>query len=65
MPVDPLFLLVGLALLLVVVVLLLGVGNFARGGDARKSNKLMQWRVAAQFGAVVLIVLFVLLRKGG
>ncbi len=65
MPIDPLFLLVGLALLLVVGVLLLGVGNFAKGGDPKKSNKLMQWRVGAQLGAIILIVIFVLLRRGG
>ncbi|KAA2314912.1 twin transmembrane helix small protein [Pseudooceanicola sediminis] len=62
---DPVFLAVAAAVLLVALILALGIGNFAKGGDARKSNKLMQWRIIAQFGAVILIVLFVLMRRGG
>ena len=48
-----------IACLAVLAVLLLGLGSFARGGafHARNANKIMQLRVAAQFIAVVLIVL--------
>ncbi|NIZ08188.1 twin transmembrane helix small protein [Pseudooceanicola sp. HF7] len=62
---DPLFLVAGGAVLLVAVILMLGIGNFAKGGDSKRSNKLMQARIIAQFLAVVLILLFVLIRQGG
>ncbi|WP_037228464.1 twin transmembrane helix small protein [Roseobacter sp. GAI101] len=65
MPADPLFVLVVIAVLAVVVVLILGLGGFAGGGDfnKRNSNKLMRWRIIAQFIAVVLIVIYVYFRK--
>ena len=62
---DPLFLVVAAAVLIVAVILLLGIGNFARSGDPKTSNKLMKWRIIAQFIAVALILLFVTIRRGG
>ena len=65
---DPLFLLIIAICLLVAVILALGIAQFVRGGieGAKKSNKFMQARIAAQLVAVVLVVLFVWLRnKGG
>jgi len=64
---DPLFIVVAIACLLVVLVLLVGVGGFARGGafNAKYANKIMRLRILAQFIAVVLIVLFVWLAKRG
>ena len=64
---DPLFYLIALACLATLAVLALGIGGFARGGEdrGRKSNKLMRWRIAAQFVAVVLIAVFVWLRGQG
>jgi len=64
---DPLFILIVLACLAVVVVLMLGLGGFAKGsGWAQKnSNKLMRYRIGAQFVAVLLIVAYVLLRQSG
>jgi ABC-type anion transport system duplicated permease subunit len=64
---DPLFIVISIALLAVVGILLFGIGSFAKGGEfSRKySNKAMQWRIAAQFIAVLLILLFVWLRRGG
>ncbi|MGZ2256224.1 twin transmembrane helix small protein [Roseobacter sp. A03A-229] len=64
---DPLFILIVLACLAVVVVLMLGLGGFAGGGEFNKknSNKLMRYRIAAQFIAVLLIVLYVFLRQQG
>lgn len=61
---DPLFLLVVLAVLIVLGILMLGIGSFGKGGEfARKnSNKLMRWRIGAQFVAVGLILLYVWLR---
>lgn len=58
---DPLFIVAVIACLAVVVVLMIGVGAFARGGEFNRkySNKLMRLRLLAQFVAVILIVLFV------
>ena len=41
----------------VVVVLALGIGNFGKGGaeGARKSNRMMWWRIGLQALAVALI----------
>lgn len=63
---DPLFWVVAAAALSVLVILVIGVGGFARGGEfARKnSNKIMRLRIAAQFVAVLLILLFVWVRGG-
>lgn len=46
----------------VLLVLLVGVGAMARGGDfnRRNANKLMRWRVVLQLVAVVLFLLLVL-----
>lgn len=64
---DPLFVLIILACIAVVVVLMLGLGGFAGGGEFNKknSNKLMRYRIGAQFIAVVLIVIYVYLRQTG
>lgn len=63
---DPLFIVVALACLAVLAILMLGIGGFAKGGDFNKkhANKIMRWRIAAQFIAVALILLFVWLRSG-
>ena len=63
---DPLFWLVAAAVLIVLFILLLGIGGFGRGGEFNKkyANKIMRWRIGAQFVAVLLILLFVYLRKG-
>ena len=65
MPSDPLFIIVGLAVLLVVVVLMFGLGGFASGGafNKRNANKIMRLRLITQFIAVLLIVAYVYLRK--
>ncbi len=62
---DPLFILILLACFAVVIVLVTGLGGFAKGsGWAQKnSNRLMRYRLAAQFVAVVLIVIFILIRR--
>lgn len=63
---DPLFLLVAAACIVVALILARGISYFGKGGveAAKKSNKMMQYRIAAQFVAVVLVVLFVWLRGG-
>ena len=61
---DPLFIVVALACLVVVAILFLGINSFRKGTaeSAKQSNKFMQARIIAQFVAVILIVIFVILR---
>ncbi len=54
-----------LAMVSVAAVLLVGLRNMLRQGDANLSNKLMQMRVFLQFVAVVVIVLVVYLSRQG
>ena len=51
----------------VAIILLFGIGTFTRGGEfnRRNANKIMRWRLAAQFVAVILITLVVYLRGNG
>lgn len=49
----------------VAIVLVRGLWNLMKGGDANKSNKLMQMRVLLQLIAVVLIVATIWLARGG
>ena len=64
---DPLFILVVIAVLIVVGILLLGVGSFGKGGEFNRkyANKIMRYRIGAQFVAVLLILLYVFLRRQG
>lgn len=64
---DPLFIIVAIACLLVLGILLTGIGGFARGGDFNKkhANRIMRYRIYAQAVAILLILLFVLIRRGG
>ena len=58
---DPLFIIVILAMAAVVIILMIGIGGFGRGGEFNRkyANKLMRLRIFAQFIAVLLILLFV------
>ena len=62
---DPLFYVVAASMLLVVVILMIGIGSFAKGGDfnRRNSNRLMRYRIYAQAVAVALILMFVAVRR--
>jgi hypothetical protein len=62
---DPLFYMVALGCVAVLVILLVGVGGFAKGGEfnRRHGNRIMRWRVIAQFVVVLLLVGFVWLRS--
>lgn len=64
---DPLFILVVVACLIVLGILMLGVGSFGKGGEfhRKNANRIMRWRVGAQFVAIILILLFVYLRGRG
>lgn len=58
---DPLFIIAAIACLVVLAILLVGIGGFAKGGDFSKkhANKIMRYRIMAQFVAVILILVFV------
>lgn len=62
---DPFFYVIIIACLAVAAILIWGVTLFGSGGDGKKSNKVMQLRIAAQFVAVVLIVGFAYFRSQG
>lgn len=64
---DPLFVVAALAVFAVLVILMIGIGSFAKGGEfnKRNANKLMRYRIYAQAFAVLLIVGFAWLRSRG
>ena len=64
---DPLFILVAIAVLIVLLVLLTGIGGFAKGGDFNRkhANRIMRYRIYAQAVAIVLILIFVAVRRSG
>lgn len=64
---DPLFILVALACGAVAIILLMGISTFGKEGveSSKRANKFMRWRIIAQFIAVVLILLFVYIRRQG
>jgi uncharacterized membrane protein affecting hemolysin expression len=57
---DPLFILIAVVCLVVVIILMVGIGAFAKGGEFNRkhANRLMRYRIAAQAAAVLLIVAF-------
>ena len=64
---DPLFILATVVCLIVLVILMIGIGVFTKGGETSRkySNKLMRYRIIAQALAVVVIVLFAWARSRG
>lgn len=64
---DPLFIVVAVACLAVLIILLIGIGGFAKGGDFNRkhANRLMRYRIYAQAIAVALILIFVFVRRMG
>lgn len=64
---DPLFILVAVACLTVAVILIRGIATFGREGveNAKRSNRFMQWRLIAQFVAILAILTFVYFRRQG
>ena len=64
---DPLFYVVAGACLVVLLILLTGIGGFAKGGEFNQkyANKIMRLRIIAQFVAVILLVGYVWLRSKG
>lgn len=64
---DPLFIVLAIACVGVLCILLVGIGGFAKGGDFNRkhANKIMRYRIYAQFVAVLLILAFVFFRRMG
>ncbi|MBZ0128458.1 MAG: twin transmembrane helix small protein [Rhodobacteraceae bacterium] len=64
---NPMFYVVAAAVLLVLAILVFGLMTFMRGGDFNRkhANRIMRYRIAAQLVAVLLILLFVWLSRGG
>jgi hypothetical protein len=64
---DPVFLVATVLVLIVAGILIFGISSFAKGGDfnKRNGNRIMRWRLYAQFVAVIVIVGFAWLRSRG
>ena len=64
---DPVVVFGVIACLVVLVILVIGIGGFAKGGEFNKkyANRLMRYRIIAQAGAVVVIVLFAWAKSRG
>ena len=64
---DPLFYVMAAAALGVLVILMIGIGGFAKGGEFNRkhANRIMRYRIAAQFAAVLLVLAFVYFRTKG
>ena len=63
---DPLFFIVILAMVVVAIILMIGIGGFGQGGEFNRkyANKLMRLRILAQFVAILFILLFVFISRG-
>ncbi len=64
---DPLFIIVAISVLVVLGILMVGIGGFAKGGEFNRkhANRIMRYRIAAQAVAIVLILAFVFIRRMG
>jgi hypothetical protein len=64
---DPFLFVVAIACFAVVAILALGLGGFTKGGAFNKkhANRLMRYRIGAQFVAVLLILAYVAWRGNG
>ncbi len=52
-----------IAVIAVFIVLLLGLRAMLKGTSPNLSQKLMRWRVALQFGAILIIIAYVLVGR--
>ena len=64
---DPIILIATIGCLIVLAILMVGLGGFAKGGEFNRkhANRLMRYRIIAQAIAVALIVLFAYLHQRG
>ncbi|WP_439103689.1 twin transmembrane helix small protein [Celeribacter marinus] len=60
---SPFIYLIGIGCAIVVLILARGISHMGRGGidGAKKSNKMMKWRIIAQLVVVIIVVIFVAL----
>ena len=58
-----LFILIIISMAVVLIILMVGIGGFGKGGEFNRkyANKIMRLRILAQFLAVAIILLFVYL----
>lgn len=63
---DPLFIIMIIAMLAVVGILMVGIGGFAKGGEFNRehANRIMRYRIYAQFVAVLIILAVVYFTRG-
>ena len=63
---EHLYLIPVIACFAVLIILMVGIGIFARGGSTSRkySNKLMRYRVIAQAIAVLIILAYVVVQQG-
>ena len=64
---ENLYIIPVISCLVVLVILMIGITVFAKGGDVNRkySNKLMRYRVIAQAIAVLIILGYVLIQQRG
>ena len=64
---DPLIIVATIACIVVVAILATGLAGYAKGGEFNKKygNKLMRWRIGAQFVAIILIMIVIAFRGSG
>ena len=63
---KPLLILLAVCCLAVVVILAIGIGGFARGGEFNRKhgNRMMRWRLIAQAVAIAVFMLYLWVRGG-
>ena len=63
---EPLFFIAAIGAVIVAIILMVGIGGFARGGEfnRRNGNRMMRWRLIAQAVALA-VVMFYIFMKGG
>ena len=61
---DPLFYLLMTAMAVVVLILMTGIGAFAKGGEfnRKNGNRLMRWRLIAQAVTIAIFLLYMWMR---
>ena len=64
---DPFMVIIAIGALVVLGILAVGVGGFAKGGEfnRKNANKLMRWRIGMQALVVVLVLGYVAFRGMG
>ena len=62
---KPLLILLAVCCLAVVVILAIGIGGFARGGEFNRKhgNRMMRWRLIAQAVAIAVFLLYLWARS--